>query len=77
MVLTKADFTTTAVALAKGEEWFEERRREFERNDAKWVIKVLHLAPDNYPEVYVSYQHGRTIYKAWVYPTEDYRIDVL
>ena len=77
MVLTKADFATSAVALAKGEEWFSETRREFERNEAKWVIKVLHLPPDNYPEVYVSYQQGRTIYKAWVYPTDDFRIDIL
>jgi len=75
--MTKMDFVKSAIDLAKGEDWLLESRREFDRNDAKWVVKTIHLSPDDYPEVYVSYINGRTIYKAWVYPTENYRVDVL
>jgi hypothetical protein len=77
MTISKADFQRIAVCMAKGEEWWSESRREFERNEARWVIKVINLPPDEYPEVYVSYTKGGTTYKAWVYPTEDYRIDIL
>lgn len=77
MSISKKEFTSLAVAFAKQRDWLYFVQDEFEFQGGDWFMKMNFLPPDDFPEIYVSYRLGHTWYRAWVYPTEDYRIDVV
>jgi hypothetical protein len=70
--------TFRALAVKYAKTFFEDAEADcdFEQDGARWFFTIRMLDPDAFPEVHVKCIHHNKMYKAFIYPKQDYLCDI-